>query len=56
MQANLTAYDVAEVELFQKTSSPWTELGNDLIDVSPTWGTGLENNFVKENVYLVYGD
>ena len=25
----------------EKTSSPWTELGNDLIDVSPTWGTGL---------------
>ena len=30
---------------FEKTSNPWIELGNDLIDVSPTWGTGLENNF-----------
>ena len=39
----------------EKTSNPWIELGNDLIDVSPTWGTGLENNFVKENVWLVYG-
>ena len=25
----------------EKTSNPWIELGNDLIDVSPTWGTGL---------------
>ena len=39
----------------EKTSHPWMELGNELIHVSPTWGTGLENNFAKENVYLVYG-
>ena len=41
--------------MLKKTSNPWIELGNDLIDVSPTWGTGLENNFAKENAWLVYG-
>ena len=29
---------------YPKTSNPWIELGNYLIEISPTWGTGLRES------------